>query len=220
MTYYAAKLAWTLPLVLALFAVGGCGRELKSGASDINVGKATPSGIKQDAVIWNGISAHSLNQQEERIAVYPSIPPASGGTTSAHSMGQAEINRTIGDNLTAMPEVKAADVLVTVGRAYVAIVPVYGSPDSVLEDQRLKGASAGDVSDKLKSKIASRIQSMDPRIREVYVSSHPDMVEQLRTIATLVRQGQTADGYLQQFSILAGRLFPLSDGSPNNDNTR
>lgn len=105
-----------------------------------------------------------------------------------------EIADEAADRITELDEVKTANVIVTNRNAYAAVV--------------LRDSAKGEVTDRLKNKIADKVRAADPNIRNVYVSSNPDFVKRMKDYGKRIKQGDPIKGLFEEFSETVRRVFP------------
>lgn len=136
-----------------------------------------------------------------------------------------QLSQEIANQLASLPEVQTANVLVTNNNAYVAVVLRSGTAvtgtgqgTNVTGTTNLGNANTGttgvrDVSQDVKDKIADKVRSVNPNIRNVYVSANPDFVERMNVFAQEVRNGRPVEGLLNEFNNVIKRVFPSNAGS-------
>ena len=141
-----------------------------------------------------------------------------------------QISQEIADQIAAMDEVDTANVMVTDHNAYIAVTLHPGSAiartgqDTNATGQPNLGtantnpAGARDVSQEIKDRIANKVRSTHPNIRNVYVSANPDFVERMNILAEEIRNGRPIEGLLNEFNNVIQRVFPGNSGhaAPNN----
>ncbi|MFG6116343.1 YhcN/YlaJ family sporulation lipoprotein [Halobacillus sp. MO56] len=66
----------------------------------------------------------------------------------------------------------------------------------------------GDVSDKMKKKIADIVKNQNEDIDNVYVSANPDFVDLTTNYANDVDKGEPVEGFFRQFGEMVDRIFP------------
>jgi spore cortex protein len=93
-----------------------------------------------------------------------------------------------------MPEVDAANVIVTKNNAYVAV--------KLAANSRNKGTHA------IEHKISRRVKSTDRDIDHVYVSENPDFYDRMKTYASDIRNGRPVSGFFSEFTETIRRVFP------------
>ncbi len=98
------------------------------------------------------------------------------------------------DQIENLFEVKHANIIVLDGNAYVAVVM----------DKDLNG----EVSPYIEDEIAAKVRSTDNTIRNVYVSSNPDFVEDMSEYRDKIRSGQSKASLDDEFSKMVKRVFP------------
>ncbi|WP_123039513.1 YhcN/YlaJ family sporulation lipoprotein [Cohnella candidum] len=125
----------------------------------------------------------------------------------AHDNYHLRTNDRIENELSAMPGVGAARVMLTDHNAYVGITPNRSGQ---------MNAAAADVEGKLKDKIADRVKAMSPLIQNVYVTSNPEFVDRLTHYSEAAAAGHPVQDYLAEFNALVSRIFPAHSTSGTN----
>ena len=92
-------------------------------------------------------------------------------------------------------EVKHATIILLDRNAYVAVVM----------DKDLNG----EVSPYIEDEIVALVKSTDNTIRNVYVSSNPDFVEDMSEYGDKIRSGQSKTSLDDEFSKMVNRVFPM-----------
>lgn len=142
-------------------------------------------------------------------------PYAANPSANPNRETKMELSDKIADQITAMKEVQSSYVMLTNNNAYVAVVlhrtTPSASPKSVNgRTKSAPGMMSADVSNAIKSRIAQKVQSIDPRIQNIYVSANPDFVGRMTNYATEVNQGRPLAGFAQEFNAIVQRLFPTN----------
>jgi len=70
--------------------------------------------------------------------------------------------------------------------------------------------TSADVPAAIKSKIAQKVKSVDPRVKNVYVTANPDFVGRMTSYATEVKHGRPISGFATEFYSMVQRLFPTN----------
>lgn len=74
--------------------------------------------------------------------------------------------------------------------------------------------SSNDVPAEIKQKIVAKVRSLsDPSLHHVYVSANPDFRTILESYTFDVNRGKSIAGAIDDFNILAQRIFPTTDGT-------
>jgi spore cortex protein len=94
--------------------------------------------------------------------------------------------------LTKVPGVQQANVLVSDRNAYVAAVLNRDVP----------------YTPALENQIAAEVKKVDPQIDKVYISVNPDFVGRVSTYVNDVRNGRPVSGLVNDLSDLVNRMFP------------
>jgi len=144
------------------------------------------------------------------------------------SNSNVQWSQQIADQLAAMDEVKSANVLVTDDNAYVAVTLHSGYTMAPTGQGTTGGNAAGagaaggnaagagvgaqDVSQEIKNKVADKVRSIKPNIRNVYVSANPDFVERMNAYVQDVRNGRPIAGLVNEFNNMIMRVFPSNAG--------
>lgn len=98
------------------------------------------------------------------------------------------------DRVSALKEVDTANVIVTNNNAYVAA--------------KLAKNAGTKLTQKLKHKISNRVKSVDPKIKNVYVSVNPDFYHRMTNYANDLRTGKPVSGLFNEFNTTVQRIFP------------
>jgi spore cortex protein len=98
------------------------------------------------------------------------------------------------DKITAMDEVRRANVIVTNRNAYVAVV--------------MENGDSGEVRREIEQKISDQVKSTDQDIQNVYVSSNPEFVERMRGYGDQLQDGRPVRGLFEEFGEMVERIFP------------
>ncbi len=72
-----------------------------------------------------------------------------------------------------------------------------------------------DVSAALKARIAAKVKSLKPDVRNVFVSANPDFVSRVNGYVDELRMGRPVRGFIRQFNELVDRIFPTNVGPAN-----
>ena len=117
----------------------------------------------------------------------------------AHGNDRLKMDGALAARLEAMPEVKRAYVLLADERAYVGI-----------KENRSAAAPmrAVDVQPELRRRIAERIGSVFPAVRQVYVTSNPEYLDRMKVYSDEEKAGRPVLEFLAEFNALAARIFP------------
>lgn len=98
-------------------------------------------------------------------------------------------------------EIDYAYVLTTENNAYVAAV-------INRDDNQNRQNRDEELTDDIKEKIAKIVQSVDPDIDNVYVSTNPDFVDLVNDYANEVRHDRPIRGMFDQLTQMIERVFP------------
>ncbi|WNQ12915.1 YhcN/YlaJ family sporulation lipoprotein [Paenibacillus aurantius] len=212
-------------LLLALVTLGACSREMGIGATDINKHKMTPGpglSIKSenpDGATWDSTrvnqDVHPRTGKE-----YVQGTRRGGGQVQAQSVNDpgspstAALQPQIAEAVAALDEVTGANALVIDGKGYIGVIVKYGYPDTVM-DVPGQSANVGEVSGKLKAKVAEAARRIDPGLKEVFVSAHPDFIDRIDRFPAHTKSGKPLEGYIREFGTIVSRLFPAGSGLPS-----
>ncbi|WP_097158840.1 YhcN/YlaJ family sporulation lipoprotein [Bacillus oleivorans] len=105
-----------------------------------------------------------------------------------------EVADQIADQVTQLDEVRTANVIVTDRNAYVAVV--------------LNDDAEGEVTDRIKNRIADQVRKADRDIQNVYVSSNPDFVDRMADYGDRIGRGEPIEGLFDEFNETIRRVFP------------
>lgn len=150
------------------------------------------------------------------------------GTQNSHNNTTVEMSQEVAERIAAMPEVERANVLLTNRNAYIAVVVSESTrKDNDNTKQRTNQANRGggfverefdvmnapdEVSDQLKDRIAKQVQSMNPDVNNVYVSTNPDFVDRTNDFMQQVQEGRPVRGFIEEFNTMVERIFPENSG--------
>ncbi|WJH37402.1 YhcN/YlaJ family sporulation lipoprotein [Paenibacillus sp. CC-CFT747] len=143
-----------------------------------------------------------------------------GGQVQAQSVNDpgspstAALQPQIAEAVAALDEVTGANALVIDGKGYIGIIVKYGYPDTVM-DVPGQSANVGEVSGKLKAKVAEAARRIDPGLKEVFVSAHPDFIDRIDRFPAHTKSGKPLEGYIREFGTIVSRLFPAGSGLPS-----
>ena len=107
---------------------------------------------------------------------------------------QLEVADQVADRVAQLDEVRTANVMVTDRNAYVAVV--------------LKDDAEGEVTDRIKNKIADQVRKAERDIQNVYVSSNPDFVDRMTDYGRRINEGEPIEGLFEEFNETIRRVFP------------
>ncbi|MFC4779368.1 YhcN/YlaJ family sporulation lipoprotein [Paenibacillus sp. GCM10023252] len=146
----------------------------------------------------------------------------------SHKNYHIEMNRKISDEVSAMPHVKHAAVLVTDSNAYVAVslrdlhnmsrmksrTNASYEQDGMKQDRTIGILSTGEESltQEMKDEIAAKVRELRPSVHHVYVSANPDFVGRMNSYMEDFKLDRSIQGFVAEFNAMAERLFPASSG--------
>ncbi|MFD2612503.1 YhcN/YlaJ family sporulation lipoprotein [Paenibacillus gansuensis] len=134
-----------------------------------------------------------------------------GGT---HHNDRMEISQKLAENISAMPEVHSANVLLTNENAYVAVVLEHSGSWNA-KSRATKGNNSADseaaLEDSVKSKIDGEIRKAQAGIRNIYISANPDFVARVNNIAEEASRGHAIQGFIEEFNSMVRRVFPAKN---------
>lgn len=224
----AARLLGIAALAASLsISVTGCAKDSRQGAYEIKnvkpdqAGPAAPFGLNRVGR-GNSYGTRSINMQDlndahhhgggvinqanrENATIY--------GAESARSKVQS--SQSIADAVTALDEVKSANVLVTDHNAYIAVVLEYGAGIANPDNSKTNNTTITDVSDQVKTKIADKVKTTHSYIKNVYISASPDFVERMRSFRQDIQNGKPVAGFVKEFYNVIERVFPMRAGNTN-----
>lgn len=151
------------------------------------------------------------------------------GTQTPHNNTTVEMSQEIAERIAAMPEVDRANVLLTNRNAYIAVVVSESTRkdndnnsnqrtnranrDGGFVEREIDVVNAPDeVYDQLKDRIAKQVQSMNPKVNNVYVSTNPDFVDRTNEFMQQVQEGRPVRGFIEEFNTMVQRIFPENSG--------
>ncbi len=171
-----------------------------------------------------------MNNMERRVDPYYSnrgnTMDRMNQTTRRFSFNQNarfEVGQAIADKLTKLREVERANVLVTDNNCFVAVdmndrfgyrnnyngYRPYNTSDQFANDN---------LTSAMKDKIRAEVKKVDHDVKNVYISANPDFVERMNGYATQIRQGRPGTGFVNEFSNMIERVFPMN--ATRNDDMR
>ncbi|SDO77640.1 sporulation lipoprotein, YhcN/YlaJ family [Paenibacillus sp. yr247] len=136
-------------------------------------------------------SPRNKNLQQQSITNQP-LSTISPNVTTKNANQKFVVAEQSASQLTKVPGVRQANVLVTDRTAYVAVVL----------DKNLS------LTADLENQISTQVKSVDPAIDKVYVSVNPDFVGRVNTYVSEVRSGRPISGLVNELSDVVYRLFP------------
>ncbi|WP_158068841.1 YhcN/YlaJ family sporulation lipoprotein [Domibacillus epiphyticus] len=158
---------------LLLISLAGCNLDRWEGASNNENNERARN------------MAYQENNQENRVT--DEYTTRTGDHTQLDAVNDAA------EQLAALKEVERANVLVTNGNAYVAVV---------LEDEQ-----NGEVSNGLKKRITDEVKAADKDIKQVFVSSDPVFVKQMNDYGEKITEGQPVTGLVDEFNKMVQNVF-------------
>ncbi|MGG3197573.1 YhcN/YlaJ family sporulation lipoprotein [Priestia aryabhattai] len=121
-------------------------------------------------------------------------PDGDENNVDNNNQSRLEVADKAADRIAKLNEVDTANVIVTNGNAYVAVV--------------LKNEANAEVTDPLKKKISDQVKATDRDIRDVYVSSDPDFVNRMEDYGNRINEDATRNGLFEDFTETVRRVFP------------
>lgn len=126
--------------------------------------------------------------------------PSSGYHTNATTLESSE---QIAAQLTAMDPIEWASVMLTNQNAYVAV--------------KLKHGQDLDATGHVKTQIADKVHMARPEVKNVYVSSNPDLIDRFKQYGEQIRQGKPISGILNEFNTTVQKIFPTNASYGTNE---
>jgi YhcN/YlaJ family sporulation lipoprotein len=194
-------------LLSASLAITGCVDNHTGEAGHKNIRPYYQNDYEKHGIQRNGVYSYNFTPARTRFADDASTkmnrrngdPRVENYVTGTHGNHHIEWSAAIARQLTAMPEVDTAYVMVTDRNAYVAVI----------EDHK-GGTQAGSASNSgaLHDKIADQVRASSPQVQNVYVSSNPDFINRMTNYANAVGQGRPVQDFLTEFNAVVQRVFP------------
>ncbi|MDX8366892.1 YhcN/YlaJ family sporulation lipoprotein [Cytobacillus sp. IB215665] len=116
--------------------------------------------------------------------------------TNTANETRMEVAQDAADRITAMKEVRRANVIVTNNNAYVAAT--------------LNNNTTGTTTKKLESRIADKVRAQDKNIDNVYVSTNPDFINRMTDYGNRINRGEPVEGFFTDFNETVRRVFPTA----------
>jgi len=179
-------------LLAVLLAVAGCADVSRMG--DLGHKNIRPNRFADDR-------AQEMNRSFGRQMNNNNVIPDGHGNT------RLELSEIVAEKVAALPEIDAAYVMLTDNNAYVAVTESAESSRRAIRT----GSPKDDLALGLKDKVADRVRSLVPGVRNVYVSANPDFFGRMREIADEVGRGRPIQGFLEEFNAMVARIFPTPD---------
>lgn len=107
------------------------------------------------------------------------------------------------DKVAELDEVDNATVILTDNNAYVA-VEMSNTADANDDNADREDELSKDLEDK----IADKVRDVKTDVNNVYVSLNPDFVEQMRDYRTRIDEGESIEGFFDEFGEAMRNVFP------------
>lgn len=174
-------------VLFTALTLSGCGGYGRDGSENPNVGAneappAAPFGIN----VQNQNDDNNIMKYRESMTVHDE--------GRLQGLSKPEVSQKLAEALTTMEDVQTAHVLVSGDQAFVAVT--------------LRDNPAGGVSPFFKGTVSDKIRTMEPAIKQVYVTDNPDYIRRFEAIRSNQQDRNTADGMLRELSEAIGRLVP------------
>jgi len=186
--------ALILSLAAVVLAVAGCADVSRMG--DLGHKNIRPNRFADDR-------AQEMNRSFGRQMNNNNLVPDLHGNT------RLELSQFVAEKIASMPEINTAYVMLTDNNAYVAVTE---SAKSARQAAR-SGNVNDDLAVELKEKVADRVRSLVPGVKNVFVSANPDFYGRMREIADEVGRGRPIQGFLEEFNTMVARIFPTPDNT-------
>ncbi|WP_276354163.1 YhcN/YlaJ family sporulation lipoprotein [Cohnella caldifontis] len=202
-----ALLTTAIALTAAL-AVSGCVNNRTGEVGQKNIRPNSVNGYDNHRLSLNGTHSYGSPTYRTRFANDQGNEQnrmlgrnrMGNGVVGPHDNYRLESSHTLASQISALPEVDDAYVLLSDKNAYVGVTLFRRSGTSTY---------AAGVDNRLRSKIADKVKAAAPGVQKVFVSSHPEFVERMQTYA--LPQGRPAQDFLEEFNALSARMFPASN---------
>lgn len=124
-------------------------------------------------------------------------------SNNSHANSMFEDNQQLAQEITALGPVEWASVMQTNQNAYVAV--------------KLKQGQDLDATGHLKTQIADKVHMARPEMKNVYVSSNPDLAERFNQYGEQLRQGKPIEGLVNEFNTMVQKIFPANPSYGTNE---
>lgn len=195
----------TATLLAASLAATGCVNNNTGDVGQKNIRPQAVNDYDRNRLSLNGVHSigdptyrtRSANDQAGGLNRIMGANRPGNGVVGTHDNERLESSHALASQISALPEVDDAYVLLSNKNAYVGITLFRRAGTSTY---------AAHVDHRLKAKITDKVKAAAPAIQKVYVSTHPEFVERIQTYA--LPHGRPAQDFLQEFNALTARLFP------------
>lgn len=178
------KLIIIASLLLGIF-VSGCAR---NNASD-NVALRNQNGNEPARVNYNPRNTGPISPDVTNVRYN-----TQNTNLATNNQSRMAVADDVADRVAALREVDTANVIVTNNNAYVAA--------------KLAKNTGTKLTKKIKNKISDRVKSIDPKIKNVYVSVNPDFYHRMTNYTNDLRTGKPVTGLFSEFNNTVQRVFP------------
>jgi len=153
------------------------------------------------AIAGCGVNGNQMRQQGQNIN---QVQTGNQSTIDARNQNRPVENRfevadDAAEQITRIPGIRQANVLVTENNAFVA---------AILDTNRYP--NNGKVSREIEEQIAQKVRSVDPSIQNVFVSTNPEFVDRVNAYADDFRKGHPVAGFVEQLNVMIQRIFPTA----------
>lgn len=135
-------------------------------------------------------------QEKRRNLGYRNITNNRGRANDDGNENRIAVADRAADKITALKEVRQANVFVTENNAYVAAQ----LETNISERKRHE----------IEKRISDIVKSTDRDIDQVYVSVNPDFYQRTASFADDIRNGRPISGFAEEFTTLIQRIFPTA----------
>ncbi|TYR79958.1 YhcN/YlaJ family sporulation lipoprotein [Priestia megaterium] len=111
-----------------------------------------------------------------------------------YAESRIQIANDAADRVTALNDVKNANVIVTNHNAYVAAV--------------LNTNTQGNMTKDIERKIVSEVNKSDKHINNVYVSTNPDFINRMNGFVNQLEAGHPVTSIIDEFNAVVREIFP------------
>lgn len=201
-------------LTVVLLAVAACGNQAGNDDRDMEGYRLQTNNITNQAEDNNLRTNQNQNQNQNRNA-------------TMHNNSRVEMSEEIAERIANMNEIDTANVMLTDENAYIAVVlnddrnenrnntmnrnNNFTNGNNNMNrnnNNRVQNNNNVDVTDNLKERIAILVQSRNPDIDNVYVSTNPDFVDRMNGFVDQVQAGNPVSGFINEFNTMVNRMFP------------
>lgn len=226
----------------AVFSLAACGNNNDTGntmnTNQVDDNVVRPFGVTENTRNhmnnWNGrifdydIRDNNANGRDNGVN--------RNGMTGMHRNSNLEESDKLADEIAKMDNIDRAMVFLTDNNAYVGVVLEEDRTRTLDADNARFGDGNNDGSDmdfgrretsdrvtkEIKDQIAQQVKTMEPGVRNVFVSANPRFIDSLGDYTNSLGEGRPVRGLITEFNEMVERIFPTNsaDGFDNERNGR